>query len=146
MPPAELHQPTAPPAGRVSAVASDDRHDPRRWPTLAVRSMLLLGGLSAAFGLAFVISNGYLNPYTLYRRYFIAIGLAVWFLPGLAFVGCALLIRRGSRGAALAAIATAVVQGVMALGLLVASLTFPPVSALPIVLGVLWVAALVQIV
>jgi hypothetical protein len=144
MPPAELHQPASP--ADASAADADDRSDPRRWPRLAVRSILLLGGLSAAFGLAFVITNGYLNPYTLYRRHFIAMGLAVWFLPGLAFVGCALLIRRGSRGAALAAIATAGVQGLMALGLLVASVMFPPVSALPIVLGVLWVAALVQII
>lgn len=111
---------------------------------LAIRSTFVLGAASALFGLVFLVLFGYLNTYQLYRPWFMGMGVVVWFGPGAVFVSCAYLMRRHSRGAATGALATAGFQVVAAAALLVASATFDPVSALPLVLGVLWLIALLD--
>ena len=122
---------------------SDDATRDRDPVQLAIRSIVVLGVLCAAFGLVFVVLFGYLNTYQRFRPYFMAMGVAVWFGPGVVFVACAYLMRRShSRGAATGALATAAFQLLCAAALLVLSATLEPVSPLPIVLGVLWIVAL----
>lgn len=119
---------------------------PARDPVrLAIRGTFVLGVACTLFGLVFLVAFGYFNRYQQYRPYFLAMGLVVWFGPGVLFVACAYLMRRGSRGGATGSLATAGFQCVLAAALLVASATFEPVSLLPIVLGVLWVVALVDL-
>ena len=121
----------------------DDATRERDPVRLAIRSIVVLGVLFAAFGLVFVVLFGYLNRYQRFGPYFMAMGVGVWFGPGVVFVTCAYLMRRShSRGAATGAMATAVFQLLCAATLLVLSATFEPVSPLPIVLGVLWIVAL----
>lgn len=109
---------------------------------LAIRSTFVLGVTCALFGLVFLVVFGYLNTYQQYRPWFMAMGVVVWFGPGVLFVACAYLMRRGSRGGATGALAAAGFQFVAAAALLVASAMFEPVSPLPLVLGVLWLVAL----
>ena len=109
---------------------------------LAIRATLVLGVACTLFGLIFVVAFGYLNRYERYRPWFMAMGVLVWLGPGVVFVACAYLMRRHARGGASGALAAAALQTLLAAALLVASMTFEPVSPLPIVLGVLWLIAL----
>lgn len=121
----------------------DDASRERDPVHLAIRSIVVLGVLCAAFGLVLAVLFGYLNTYQRFRPYFMAMGVAVWFGPGVVLVACAYLMSRShSRGAASAALATAVFQLLCATTLVVLSATFEPVSPLPIVLGMLWIVAL----
>jgi hypothetical protein len=112
---------------------------------LAIRSLRLLGVVSAAMGLYVVIVLGYLNRYTLYRRHFMALGMVAWFVPGVLYVMCAVFIGRRSRTAVIGAIVTTAGQAACAAGLLVASFLLSPVSIVPIAVCAVWVLALAEL-
>ena len=109
---------------------------------VAIRSIVVMGVLCAAFGLAFMVLFGYFNRFQRFRPWFGAMGLAVWFGPGVMYLACAYQMGRHSRGAATAALLTAAFQFLCAAALFVVTATFDPVSPLPLVLGVLWLVAL----
>ena len=121
-------------------------NDPRQPLHFAIRSTRLLGIISAAFGLAFTMAFGYFNKYQTYRVHFIAMGLIVWFIPGVLFFTCAAMMSQRRRRGAVGGIAIASVQEVFALAFLVGSCVLPPVSPIPILLSALWAAALVQLI
>jgi hypothetical protein len=120
--------------------------DPQRPLQLAIRSARLLGIVSAAFGLVLTIVFGYFNRMQLYRPHFIALGLIVWFIPGVLFITSAAMMRQARRRGAVGAIFIAAVQEIFALAFLVGSCLLPPVSPIPILLSALWAAALVQLI
>lgn len=120
----------------------DDRSRPLH---LAVRSTRLLGATSMLCGLVVILAFGYFNRYTLYRRHFIAGGMAVWFVPGVLLTTCSYFLAHRRKGAAVAAIVVAFGQGVCAAALLYFSVTLSPVSPIPVILAALWVAAIVQL-
>jgi hypothetical protein len=108
----------------------------------AVRSVFVLGLSCVLFGLTFFIAFGVLNPFERFRPYFMALAL-VWLVPGAVLLCCAYLMRRHtSRNAASVALGASVFQSLAAGVLLVAAMTFEPVSALPIVLCGIWLLAL----
>jgi hypothetical protein len=119
--------------------------DPQRPLALATRSTRLLGIVSSAFGVVIVIPFGYFNKFHTYRPHFIALGLIVWFIPGVLFLTCSFMLQQKRRRGAVGAMAIGFVQEIFALLLLVGSIVLPPVSAIPILLCVLWAAALVQL-
>jgi hypothetical protein len=120
--------------------------DPTRTLGLAIRSTRLLGFCCGVFGFVFVFAFGYFNKYQLYRLHFIAIGMIVWVIPGvLLMVNAYLMQRHRRRRAAVGAMFITAVQVLFATAALVASCTMPPVSAIPIVMSVLWVGATVQL-
>jgi hypothetical protein len=122
------------------------RGDPQRPIELAIRSTRLLGFASTAFGLVMVLVFGYFNRFLHFRKYFIGLGMVVWFVPGVLFLMAWWFLRRRSRAAVLAALATAGVQLLFAVAILIGSLTVQPVSPVPVLLCVLWAAALAQLV
>jgi uncharacterized membrane protein len=94
----------------------------------------------------FVFVWGYFNKWERFRPHFIAMGLIVWAIPGVVFFFCGWLIERErQRRTAVIAMITALCQCLFAGVGLVASLVLPPVSPIPILLAVMWVAALVQL-
>jgi hypothetical protein len=119
--------------------------DPQRPLRFAIRSTRLLGIVSAAFGLVFTIAFGYFNKYRTYRLHFIAMGLIVWFIPGVLFITFASMMKQGRHRGAVGAIAIAITQGLFALAALAGSILLPPVSAIPILLSLLWAASIVQL-
>ena len=120
----------------------DDTPHPPDLVRVAIRSIVVMGVLCAGFGLAFMVLFGYLNRFPRFRPWFLAMGMAVWFGPGVMYLACAYQMRRHSRGAATAALLTAAFQFLCAAALFVVTATFDPVSPLPLVLGVLWLVAL----
>jgi hypothetical protein len=112
---------------------------------LAVRSTRLLGAASVLCGLVVILAFGYFNRYARFRPYFIAGGMIAWFVPGVLLTTCSYFLARRRKGAAVAAMAVAFVQGVCAATLLYFSVTLEPVSPIPVTLAVLWVAAIVQL-
>ena len=121
--------------------------DPRQRPLhLAIRSTRLLGFCSTLFGLVIVFALGYFNRYRAYRVAFIALGLVVWVVPGVLLMTYAMLLTQRRRRAAIGALAVASAHGLFALAAFVASVTLPPVSPIPILLSVLWLAAVGQII
>src|SRR3954467_1124359 len=113
--------------------------------SLAIRSPQLLGVVSSLFGLVVIVAFGYLNPYQRFGPYFITLGLLVWFAPGVIFIACAYLLRRRRRVGATLGIMTALFQTLCAAAILLGTCTLPPVSPIPIVMSVLWLAALGQL-
>ena len=130
-------------AGPSPSLPSKD--DPARPLCLAVRSTRLLGAASVLCGLVVIIAFGYFNRFTLYRNHFIAGGMIVWFVPGVLLATCSYFLTHRRRGAAIAAMAVAFMQGTCAVALLYFSVTLSPVSPIPVILAVLWVAAIVQL-
>ena len=121
--------------------------DPTQRPlALAIRSTRLLGFCSAVFGLVFVMAFGYFNPYRLYAHWGIAIGLVIWFVPGVLLMLCAAQLQQRRRSAAVGAILITAAHVLFALAALVGSCTLEPVSPIPIILSALWVAATVQLI
>ena len=120
--------------------------DPMRPLAFAIRSTRLLGFCSAVFGLVFVMAFGYFNPYRLYAHWGIAIGLVIWFIPGVLLMLCAAQLQLRRRSAAVGAMVITSVHVIFALGALVGSCTLSAVSPIPIVMSILWVAATVQLV
>ncbi len=112
---------------------------------LAIRSTRLLGFCSAVFGFVFVMAFGYFNPYRLYAHWGIAIGLIIWFIPGVLLMLCAMQLQHRRRSAAVGAVMLTGAHVLFALAALVGSCTLSPVSPIPIVLSALWVAATLQL-
>ena len=119
--------------------------DPQRPIELAIRSTRLLGVVSTAFGLVMVLVFGYFNRFPHFRKYFIGMGMLVWFIPGVLFLTAWWFMRRRSRAAVLTAMTTAGVQALCAASILVGSLKLQPVSPVPVLVAGLWVAALGQL-
>ena len=119
--------------------------DPQRPIELAIRSTLLLGVASTAFGLVMVLVYGYFNRFLQFRKYFIGMGMLVWFVPGVLFLTAWWFMRRRSRAGVLTAMATAGVQALFAAVAFVGSLTVQPVSPVPVVLSAVWAVALGQL-
>jgi hypothetical protein len=109
---------------------------------VALRSVLVLGIACTVFGLFFVITFGVLNALHRFRPFFGALGTVAWLAPGISYLWCVYLMRRHRSGAATIALVTAILQAIVAAALLVASMTFDPVTPLPIVFCVLWLMAL----
>ena len=109
---------------------------------LAIRSLLVLGAACTLFGLTFVIAFGVFNSFERFRPWFITMGLLLWIGPGISYLSCVYWMRRDRRGATTTALATVIVQALGAAALLAAAATFDPVTPLPIVLCVMWLAAL----
>ena len=120
--------------------------DPDRPLHLAIRSARLLGIVSCAFGLVLTVAFGYFNRMQLYRPHFIALGMIVWFIPGVLFFTSAAMMAQKRRRGAIGGIAVASAQEVFALAFLIGSCVLPPVSPIPILLSALWAAALVQLI
>src|SRR5690349_13347028 len=120
--------------------------DPQRPIELAIRSTRLLGIVSTLFGLVMVLVFGYFNRLQRFRPYFIALGLVVWFVPGVLYLTASHFMRRRSRAGVVTALASAAGQAVFAAALFVGTLTVQPVSPIPVLLTALWVVALVQLV
>ena len=112
---------------------------------LAIRSLLVLGVACTLFGLTFVIAFGVFNSFVRFRPWFITMGLVLWLVPGISFKCCALGMLRHRLGAATGGLATVAVQAIGAAGLLYASVSFDPVTPLPIILCVMWLVALADL-
>ena len=113
---------------------------------VAIRATRVIGVASALLGLVFIIGYGYFNRYTLFRPIFILAGLAIWFIPGVLYYTCAAYLDKRRRFAATSAGLIAFVQllfAVTALYLQIFHLT--PISPIPILLTILWCAALVDL-
>ena len=119
--------------------------DPQRPLHLAIRSTRLLGIVSAAFGLVMTVGYGYFNRMQLYRPHFIALGMIVWFIPGVLLIILSHLMRKGERRGAIGAIVVAFADLLFAMAALVASCVLPPVSPIPIILSACWAVAVVQL-
>jgi len=120
--------------------------DPLRPLALAIRSTRLLGFCSAVFGLVFLMAFGYLNPYRLYAHWGVAMGLVIWFIPGVLLMLCAAQLQHRRRSAAIGAMMITCVHVLFALAALVGSCTLEPVSPIPIIMSALWAAATAQLV
>ena len=118
---------------------------PQRPIELAIRSTLLLGAASVVFGLVMVLGFGYFNRLLRFRKYFIGMGMLVWFVPGVLFLTAWWFMRRRSRSAVITAMATAAAQALFAAAILVATLTVQPVSPVPVIMSALWAVALGQL-
>lgn len=113
---------------------------------LATRSTWILGLASAAFGLVMIVGFGYFNRYQRFGPYFVALGSIVWFAPGVIFIASAYYLRRSRRAGAVAGIIVALFQSLCAAAILVAFCTLPPISPIPIIMCIAWLAALGQLV
>ena len=111
----------------------------------ATRSTRLLGIVSAALGSVIIVADGYLNHYLRFRLHFIALGSFVWFAPGVLLIASASLLKRRSRAGAKLAIAVSLFESLCAATILAAFCTLTPISPIPIVMSVLWLAALGQL-
>src|SRR5690242_2500193 len=103
----------------------DPSPDPQRPLHLAIRSTLLLGIVSAGFGLMMTVVFGYFNRMQLYRPHFIALGLIVWFIPGVLLITYSQMMRKGDRRGAIGAIAVSWAEALFASTALVASCVLP---------------------
>jgi hypothetical protein len=121
------------------------RGDPQRPIELAIRSTRLLGIVSTLFGLVMVLVFGYFNHSLRFRKYFIGLGMVVWFVPGVLYLTAWWFMRRRSRAAVLSAMVTAAVQALFAAAIFVGTMTVQPVSPVPVVMSALWAAALGQL-
>jgi hypothetical protein len=111
---------------------------------LATRSTQILGVASTLFGLVMIIEFGVLNRYERFRPHFIAMGTIVWFGPGVMFLAASYFLSHRRKIGALTAMGVALVQSICAAAILVAFCTLPPITPIPILLCVLWIAALGQ--
>ena len=112
---------------------------------LTARSTRLLGLVSSLFGAVIIVAYGYFNRFHHARPYFMALGLIVWFAPGLVFLAAAHGLTQMRKSAASIGMLIAGFQSLCAAALLVAFCTLPPVSPIPIILCLLWLAALGQL-
>lgn len=104
-------------------------------------SLVVLSSLVTAAGAAIVIGPGYLNPLR-FGPYFIAIGTACFFVPGLlGIVGGLFLRRERARWAWMAALASVTLQLIVASGGFIAQFFFSPLSAVPLVVCAAWAIA-----
>ena len=122
-----------------------DENRASRALTLAARSLFLLGYLSAGYGIFAMVAYGYLNRFERFRVYFLALGLLIWFAPGVLFVATGYLLNRRSRTGAVMAMIVALFQSLCAAAMLFAFCTLPPISPIPIVMCAVWLLALGQL-
>ena len=108
----------------------------------AARSCLALGAVSTFFGLLIIVGPGYLNPLR-FGPWFIGGGLVVWFAPGLAMLFGGWYLRHRRRWAVGLAAAGTFWQAAAALTLEVGQFWFEPISPILVLVGGLWLAALV---
>ena len=108
----------------------------------AARSCLALGAVSACFGLFVIVGWGYLNPLR-FGPWFIGVGLAVWFAPGLAMLFGGWYLRERQRWAVPMAAAGTFWQAAAALTLEIGQFWFEPLSPILVLVGGVWLAALV---
>jgi hypothetical protein len=104
--------------------------------------MLVLGVTCTLFGVVFVVAFGLFNSFQRFRPYFTAMGLVLWLGPGVAYLLAGYFVARHLRAGATTGLIAVAVQAAGATALLVASATFDPVTPVPIVLCVMWLAAL----
>ena len=123
-----------------------DQNQAMRALNMATRSTWILGLASAAFGLVMIVAFGYFNRYQRFGPYFIALGSIVWFAPGVIFIASAYYLKRSRRLGAVVAMIGALFQSLCASAILVAFCTLPPISPIPIIMCVAWLAALGQLV
>ncbi|HTL28710.1 MAG TPA: hypothetical protein VL282_05810, partial [Tepidisphaeraceae bacterium] len=121
------------------------KHDPEDALELATSAARLLGVVLLGFGLTIVIRGGYLNPYRLYRAYFLSLGLIVWVVPGVLLIMSSFYLRRRRLAALRVAQITTLSEIIFALALFAANFYFTPISAVPIVLCILWLGAMVAL-
>ncbi|MEO6436205.1 MAG: hypothetical protein ABIP55_10675 [Tepidisphaeraceae bacterium] len=114
--------------------------DPQRPLRQAIRAARLLGFCSALFGLVVVVVLGYFNRYQSYRLSIVALGLVIWLIPGVLLMTYAALLSQRRRRAAIGAMAVTSAHALFALAALVASVMLPPVSFIPILMSLLWIA------
>jgi hypothetical protein len=126
-------------------MSADENHAIRALH-MATRSTWILGLSSALYGLAIIVVAGYFNRAPRFGPYFIAMGSIVWFAPGVLFIASAYYLRRSHRAGAVVAMIVALFQSLCATAILVAFCTLPPISPIPIILSVFWLAALGQLV
>jgi hypothetical protein len=115
---------------------------------IAIRATRIMGLASAALGLVFIIGYGYFNKYQLFRPIFIAGGMLVWFVPGILLYTCAIFLekRHRARAAAIGASLIAFTQLLFATTALYLQLFhLTPISPIPVLLSILWCAALVDL-
>ena len=112
---------------------------------LATRSTFLLGVMSSGYGLFAILAYGYLNRFVRFRIYFAALAILIWFAPGVIFVMCGFFLKRRRRLGAIVGIVVSLFQSLCAAAMLTAFCTLPPISPIPIVMSVAWLAALGQL-
>src|SRR5215218_8948074 len=120
-------------------------HDPEQSLLTAQRSLRLLGIISALFGLVMIVAFGYLNRSARFGPFFIAMGLVVWFLPGVLMVTCWWYLNRRSRSALRAAQVMCAIQMLFAIALFALFLVLTPISPVPVVMTMLWALAAGQL-
>src|SRR5437016_9028342 len=123
------------PTDRSSAIAPID---------VALRSTAILGALSAAFGFVIVVAFGYFNRMHRFRPYFIGGGAVLWFVPGVLLLTCSRYIAHRRSAAAWGAMIIVILQAIAAAVLTVFFCTHTPISPVPIVMCLAWLAALID--
>jgi hypothetical protein len=113
---------------------------------MAISSLFLLGLVSILYGLMNVVVFGYFNRLARFGIYFELMGSGIWVMPGAVFIISAIFMKRRRRWAIPLALAGTVFQGLCAAVLLYFSLTLTPVSPIPIILCLVWLAALGQLI
>src|SRR5205823_4153557 len=88
---------------------------------------------------------GYFNRFAHFRIYFEAMAAAAWVLPGAAMLTASLLWHQRRRWAVAMAMAALAAQIVAASAGLAAFCMLSPVSPIPIILCLAWLAAAVQL-
>ena len=112
--------------------------DPQQSLEYAIGAARLIGFVLLCFGLTIVIRGGYFNRYHLYRNVFLFVGLVVWVIPGVLLLTWGHYLKRRRRFALRLTQLTAFLQIFFASIFLAGSFVFTPISALPIVLTILW--------
>ena len=121
------------------------KDDPHYYLTLAIRSARILGVFGIVIGVIFIAVLGFFNRVERFRPLYIAFGLAVLVLPGVLYLACIPHLRRHRLAALIVTLVIAAIQTLCAAAALIASCTLSPVSAIPIVLSALWLAAMIQL-
>jgi hypothetical protein len=111
----------------------------------ATRSCRLLGIMSSIYGLFAILAYGYLNRFARFRIYFAGLALLIWFAPGVLFLLCGFYLRHRNRIGAILGIVIALFQSLCAAAMLTAFCTLPPISPVPIIMCLAWLAALGQL-
>src|SRR5688572_16375515 len=98
---------------------------------LAIRSTRLLGGVSAAYGIFFVFAYGYFNRFERWQVFFIAVGMALWVLPGVLLLINSYQLQQRRRFAAITSMIAAIAQGLCALAIFIVQFRLTPLSPIP---------------
>src|SRR5690606_18978416 len=122
-------------ASLFQRVAAFHREHPRAWTWHAT---MVMAGLSLVVGLGTVFYDGLLNPQFRAMVFFVTIGVAALYVPGVVLGVAAIGVRRGWLRWVRAGVAAAIVQGVLALGAVAGHLWLGPVSLLLVLGGLFW--------